>query len=513
MLALAAQNLHQPEVLAVLVEVLPEVRDTDTRRRLLSLLMETDSSRFASVEELYSALVEAFENEQERAQRAAILRRLSEGLDQDERLAPMFVTLLARSPLSDEEEQAVTGAVSRLAAVPEDAAAAALQQARHAPTAVQELAVAIAEGCPHWGAGLAEEIRPYLDPAVDRRLRLRVLGRLAQSRALTGEYLPILAGILRRDPDQEARAAALEDLRHLQTWDEGATLQLMWTAENDADPSLRARAVQLQAEAPELAGEQVAALAGRLGSDDLAEVRIQVLGLLRGRLGDAGLRTAVAASYGQNPSAFDTEELSLLLELLAPYARRDPALGDLLLRSLPRVRQVVDRRLILDAVLPHVRPADAIDTVVAAFRGEHQLELREVLFERLRPLSVISHPALVTAYCAELQDPGSSFRGECAAALTGAIGSSPEVVAAFEDVLRYDEERELVRTCLDAYLQPSVPRRFEVLLALIENEAVELGSRQRCLDSIDRGTLSAQEAQRLSDLLAGPGGTGLRTRT
>jgi hypothetical protein len=513
MLALAAQNLHQPDVLASLVEVLPEVRDTGTRRGLLSLLMETDSSRFPSPEALYSALIGALAIEQERATRAALLRRLAGGVDQDERLAPLLVESLARGGLSDEEAVAVNEAVSRLVSVSEDVAATALQRARHASTAVQELALSIAECCPHWGDRIVEELRPYLEPRVDRRLRLRVLHRLAEARALTAAYLPILSGILRTDPDQRTRAAALEVLPRLVSWDEGATLQLLWTAENDADPSLRARAIHLQASAPELSDEQVALLAGRLAGDDMAAVRVQVLGMLPGRLGDAAVRAALAASYEQSPSAFGTRELTLLLALLAPHARRDPALAEMLLRSLPRVRQLTDRELVLQSILPHLRADVAVETLVAAFRTERAPALRGVLLAHLRPLSVVGHPGLVTAYCSELADPGSPFRTECASALSGAITTHPEVVTAFEDVLRHDDDRELVRTCLDAYLEPAVPRRFDVLLAVASNQAVDLEARQRSLDSIDRGALSAQEAERLSDLLAGPGGTGLRART
>jgi hypothetical protein len=512
MLGLAAQNLHQPDVLTALIEVLPEVQDVDTRRQLLSLLMDTDGSRFPSLDALYSALVAALQAERERSIRAAILRRLGDGLHQDERLVPLFVEMLAHGGLADEETAAVTETVSSLASVSEAVAVSALQQAGHAPAGVQALALTIAEACPHWGDAIARELPLYLEPRVERGLRLRVLRRLAEARSLSAAYLPVLTGILRRDPDAETRAAALEELLRLQTWEEAATLQLLWTAANDSDPSLRARAVHLQAEAPELSDEQVADLAGRLAGDDLAQVREEVLGLLRGRLGDAALRQAVATAFVTSPSAFAWPELSLLLELIAPYAGRDPAVRDSLLGSLPRLRPVRHRQLLLEAVLLHVRPGDAVDALVAAFRNEHQPELREALFQQLRPLSVTRYPGLVTAYCTELGDPTSSFRTECATALAGAVATHPEVVAAFEDVLSHDDGAELVRTCLEAYLKPSVSRRFEVLLALMDRESVELRSRQQCLDGIDRAALSAAEAQELDDLLAGPGGAGLRSR-
>ena len=42
MLALAMQNLHQPGILATLVDVLPEVADRATRRQLKTVLCQLD---------------------------------------------------------------------------------------------------------------------------------------------------------------------------------------------------------------------------------------------------------------------------------------------------------------------------------------------------------------------------------------------------------------------------------------------------------------------------------------
>ena len=86
------------------------------------------------------------------------MRRLAAGLHQDERLAPLFITLLSRPGLSDDEEATVMGAISSLPGVDEEVAGEALRQARHAPTAVQALALSIAESCPHWGEGLLVEV-------------------------------------------------------------------------------------------------------------------------------------------------------------------------------------------------------------------------------------------------------------------------------------------------------------------------------------------------------------------
>ncbi|MGA3221313.1 MAG: hypothetical protein ABSE77_19945, partial [Acidimicrobiales bacterium] len=277
MLALAMQNLHQPGMLAMLVDVLPDVADSATRRHLTGVLCQVDGSRFSDLRAFYSALVGALEREDERATRTVVLGRLAAGLHQDARLAPLFITLLSRQGLSDEEEAVVMGAISSLPSVAEDVAGEALRQARHSPAAIQALAMSIAESCPHWGDGLLVDVGDYLDPQVDLGLRLRVLRRLAEARLLTPGYLPTLGAMLQNEPESSARAAALELLVRLQSWDAQATVLLAEVAGHDADPGVRARAVQLQAQAPDLSDEQAEALAARLDGEDMAKVRLQVL--------------------------------------------------------------------------------------------------------------------------------------------------------------------------------------------------------------------------------------------
>jgi len=510
MIALAAQNLHQPEVLAALVEALPQIQDAETRSHLLALLLGIDTSRFQSPETFHTTLLALLTQEKTRRTRAAILARLAAALHQDDRLVPLFLNTLSQPTLSDEEKATVMRAVAGLPAISTEIAVLALQRARSAPTAVQEMALAAAEACPHWGDALVAELQPYLDIYRDRRLRLRILQRLATARLLTAGFLPVLSEILRKDPDAEARSASLELVRYLKDWDENATLQLLWTAANDADESLRARAVQLQQEAPDLSDGQLEVLAQQLGRDDSAGARIQLLGLLRGRLSRAGLRAIVAAAYAESPSAFDTPELECFLDLLTPYVSRDAALRRTLLDTLPKLRLAAQRQLLLDKLLPLMRSDDMVGTLVTALAGERQPQLRTVLFDRLKPLSVVKHPELVHAYCAELADPGSPFRLHCATALALALDTYPEALAAFEDVLLHDQDRDLARACLEGYLRLPAPRRPSVLLAVIANEALDWASRQACLDHIDRSALSMEEREYLDGLLSSPSGRSLR---
>ena len=272
------------------------------------------------------------------------------------------------------------------------------------------------------------------------------------------------------------------------------------------------RAVQMQSEAPDLSDAQVALLAGQLSTEGVAQVRIQVLDLLRGRLGQPSLREVVAASLAANPSAFALDELKALVEMLAPYASRDPELRAALVGAVRGTRSAAQRRAALEVLLSDVRTEDIAGALVDLLDQERQPGIRQMVFGRLRALSVTKHPGLVKLYCAEVADPGSASRRDCAAALGVAIEVYPGIAAAFEDVLLHDRDRELARTCLDAYLRPGVARKAEVLLAVLGNDEVDLASRQRCLDAIDAAALSPDESRELAEFLASPNAAALRAR-
>ena len=76
------------------------------------------------------------------------------------------------------------------------------------------------------------------------QVRLRILEHLAGAKALKASYFPRLRQILRNDPDDGMRAAALELLRAIKDWDGNFSTQLLWTAGQDADPALRARQIE-----------------------------------------------------------------------------------------------------------------------------------------------------------------------------------------------------------------------------------------------------------------------------
>ena len=109
-------------------------------------------------------------------------------------------------------------------------------------------------------------------------------------------------------------------------------------------------------------------------------------------------------------------------------------------------------------------------------------------------------------------EPGSPFRQACAPIVAAAAELFPEIPRALADVLVNDQDRELVRACLDGYLRPKVEKKFEPLLAVVRNEVIDTGSRQRCLDEVMQLTLSDAQQQELTEGLAGIKPNTLRTR-
>jgi hypothetical protein len=511
-LELARANLASAGVLAALLESLPSVKDRETRGELMALLATVDTSRFANLPSVHDALMAAFEGETERATRCALLERLALGVHQDARLAAFLIEVLARPGLSDPEREVITRAVARLPAIDEATTALALDRARGGSVAAQASALGVAEHCPVWGERVVAALAPYLEPSFDRTIRLRILKRLTEAKVLTTACFPPLQQMLQNDPDAKARAAALDLLRAIQPWSEDVLEQLLWTASRDADATLRARAVTLQREAPQLSDAQIAALAARLASDRSAGVRIAMIQALKPYARANDVRAAAARAFASHASAFDDAELMALLELLSPYAGRDAVVRQALLGAFTTIASAAQRARLLEVVLPRLRTDEVVPELARLFERERDATVRTTLFALLRPLSITKHPELVTAYVAELVEPGSSFRAECAAILAAAAELHPAIPPALEDVLLHDRDRDLVRTCLEGYLRPRVPRRFEPLLAVVENEACDTSSRQRALDELMRMPLAKEQERRVVDVVAGLKSSALEMR-
>lgn len=499
---LASQNLHVPEVTTALLEVLPLTKDKETRDRLLGFLSSLNTSRFADTAALFNALLDVYKQEQDRDVRIRLLHRLQESVHQDTRLATFFIELSAQDNLSEPERMAVQETLNSLPAVSPTIALEALLKNVNAPNILQRQAVLLAEKCPDWGPELVSALQPYLDVKTERSIRFRILNKLASGRLLDAGYGPLLIAVLRTDTDEQARAEALTALARIKPWNEDIITQLYHSAANDAAANIRSKALQLQQEMPELSNEQLQAMAARLGADRSEGVRSTLLDLLKPVMRLPEIRTEVAAAFAGNPGVFSNEEFEQLTGMLAPYAGRDEAISRQLLQSIKGLPNTNQRKQLLQLLIGKINIEKLLDTVLQLFRNERNESLRELLFNQIKALSVTRNPQLVSVFCTELTEPGSPFRVTCAGVLASAAESYPQIVTALEDVLQYDNDRELVRLCLDGYLRPGVEKRFDVLLTIVKNEMIDVQSRQKALDAIVKLPPTEEETNRLADALA-----------
>jgi hypothetical protein len=119
------------------------------------------------------------------------------------------------------------------------------------------------------------------------------------------------------------RANALELVRFVKPFDERLWL-LILAATRDADEVIRKRAARLQSECPPLGAPQVVALAGRVGEDISAGVRLDLVNHLKPHLRQAEVREPLSRALKDAQAVLTDEEFGALAELLAPYAPRDP---------------------------------------------------------------------------------------------------------------------------------------------------------------------------------------------
>ncbi|MGO4292404.1 hypothetical protein [Chitinophaga sp. RAB17] len=500
---LASQNLHVPEVTTALLEVLPLTKDKETRDRLVQFLSGLNTSRFPDTAPLFAALLDFFKQEKDREIRTSLLYRLQESIHQDPRLAGFFIELSGEENLSEPERLAVQEAITSLPSISAATALAALLKNVHAPTLLQQQAIELAERCPVWDNTMVAGLQPYLDVKNDRGIRFRILSRLADARLLDVSYAGVIIPVLQTDNDVYAREKALMALSRIKPWTEEIILQLFWSATQDGEATIRSAALKLQNELPELNNEQLIKLAGLLSSDHSAGVRTTLLQLLKPVMRIPEIRQAVATAFSGNPGVYDADEFNLLTDMLAPYAGRDEQISTLLMNSIKDLPNTVQRKKVLQLVLGKVSIEKVLAPVLQLFQRERNEELRDILFNQVKALSVTRHPELVDAFCEELVEPGSPFRVTCAGILANAAESYPQIVPALEEVLLYDNDRELVRLSLDGYLRPAIEKKFDILLAVVKNEMIDTGSRQKALDALIKLSLNEQQQNMLADALSG----------
>jgi hypothetical protein len=197
---------------------------------------------------------------------------------------------------------------------------------------------------------------------------------------------------------------------------------------------------------------------------------------------DESVRHALAANFNTASIAqADKQEFEAICDLLLPYVTRDTAIRSAFLDVAGKEPQLSLRSALLGKLLPLLDIRENLAWICERFSRERNPDIRTVLFERIKALSVASSAPLATAFRAELLDPASPFRVQSAAALSSLVAKDDATREAFEDVLRHDRDRELIRVCINGYLDGDAAVELDVLMGVAEDEAFDLRSRKRAL--------------------------------
>lgn len=242
----------------------------------------------------------------------------------------------------------------------------------------------------------------------------------------------------------------------------------------------------------------IRAVLGDSGSE--RAMRDQVLALAREHVHEPEVRAALCDALCSNAAGLDPDQFPSLVMLLAPYVSGERELRARLLEfagELSGARRV----WLLEGLVPQLPEHSRLAPVLAALAVEPDHGRRHGLYALLWPLSTRRYPQLAELYVAELRDPGSPLRRQVATALAAAAAEQAVVVAALEDVLRHDLDRELLRLVLDAYLRPGVPWRFEPLYALVGKEDADLATRKRALEALLELRLERDQRVRIETLV------------
>jgi hypothetical protein len=501
LLELAGKNLHLPGVVEALVSALSVVGDADARRCLIQFLLPLESNRFADVPAFHCVLVKVLDSEKERGMRVQLLERLALGLHQDPQLVPVFLRLAGDPRLSEPEKAVVVEALSQLPSLDERTLIVALASNVGAPAQVQAVILSAVETRPSWSDELVAALPPYLESKVDRGLRASLFRALHKAYRLGVEYVSSFCDILRYDGDAEMRAQALELLVKIEPQQRDVYTQLLWTSRMDQEPDLRSRAFELQRDYPDLSIEELRSMAADLFKETSAEIRIAILGTLRAYLRDESVRRALAANFNTASIAqAEKQEFETICDLLLPYVTRDAAIRSTFLDVAEKEPQPSLRSFLLEKLLPLLDIQENLAWICERFSRERNPNIRATLFDRIKALSVARYAPLAEAFCAELLDPASPFRVQSAAALSSLVAKDEATLEAFEDVLRHDRDRELIRVCTDGYLDSGAAVKFDVLIGIAGDEAFDLRSRKRALAKLHDMALDDDEQRRLDGL-------------
>jgi len=509
LITLAKENLHKEGMADVLATVLPFQNDTSIKQQVLGLLLTIDASRLSKSALYYKSLINIFKTEKELEVRMSLLNKLANSISHDKAIIPVFLELFAGETLKDKEQEVVFSAVSKMPIISPEIATMALQKAVKSTINIQVLALRIAEGCPHWNNEIIQALEPYLTPSTNKNLKIQIINKLQETKRLDESFLPLLINLAATDQDKHIRLETLNVLSKFKPLRSDVIIQFVASAISDSSQAIRKRALELQNNISRLNTDVVLKLLTQLKLEASNAVRITILNLVSNYLKNPEVQEAVLQAYTAHSGAIEPKEQETYLNLLEPYMSRNKQIIDLFLKDLIDTAKIDVRKKILQSLLKHCCIDEILNEILTVFVAETDDKLRKELFLKFKRLSLAKHPKLVNLFCEELKEPSSSFRLECAMALEPNVLQFNEIPMAFEEVLLYDQDQELIRLCLDAYLREGVKQKFEPLLKVVENEFFDLSSRQKTVKALGLMKLSNKEQEVLTTVLQSVERTGL----
>lgn len=243
-----------------------------------------------------------------------------------------------------------------------------------------------------------------------------------------------------------------------------------------------------------------------------SETRAEIAEMLTPYVRETSVRKGMITVLQKQLNELGGAELSVILSALGSYLGRDAEVQSAFIDIARSGASAEQRAHALKMLLGSISTKDVSDCVIHIAKNETDDRVRKIIFQSLLAESVRKTPELIEIFILELREPSSKHRAICAAALAPLVTIDRQVVSAFEDVLTHDSDRELIRHCLSAYMESGVQQRFEPLFTVLNNEVLDLSSRQSALDALKRMTLDQSQSEQLKTMLNSLKSTSLRIK-
>lgn len=502
MLELARKNIHVKGVVDAVVDAMENIKDSDAKKRMLKFVMSLEENRFSDVQAVYGKLISVLKNEKDRALRSEIIQKLSKGLQLEPKISALMVEILGDNSTDENEKSAIMKALATMTVISEALVVSALEKSQKASSSMQMWALQLTSGLATWSNKVTEALTPYLDPKMSKEVREEVWRLLSDARRLNESLLPLITNVLKNETNDDLRAQAMGWLNKVNNGSASAYMQLIWTSLYDRSDALRARATEMLRQSPQMNMEQVQLLAKRLFEEPSAVGRKSILNVVRSYVRDSEVRESLAQAFSAaDLSAVDSDEFEQMMDMLYPYVTREAKIKEAMCKMAESAPQVQRRTQLIEKLIQTLKLDSILPWIAERFLKENDPKLREVLFEKLFALSISKHTLLIKIFSAELREPSSPFRLRCASVLAPVMEQHSDVIAAFEDVMLHDQDRELLRTVTEAYVKPSAGQKANVLIEVVRNEALEISTRRLALEKLSQTAMTDDEQKMLTEAL------------